>query len=111
MALEAFSEDQEKLLDQEVAAARQELDEAVRAAVQNVGRKISEVEERFRPERVLQKHPLAAGCAAVAIGFLYGTERSIKWLETLAIGIALGYAASAMRRDGLNGNSIRHHRV
>jgi hypothetical protein len=100
MPLEARSQDEAlQLIDQEVAAARQDLDEAVREVMRDVGRKIDQVEEQLSPARLLDEHPLTASCSAAAIGFLYGESRVRPFFETFAIGVALGYLIG-MRRGG-----------
>jgi hypothetical protein len=91
-------------VDQELEEARHDL----RDTLEQVHRKIEEVEARLRPQAILRSNPVALPLLAGLLGFFAGSDRHTRPLRWVAIGALLGAALAAAHRggdDGSNGTS------
>jgi len=94
--------------EEEISRNQDELDEArqdLRDTLTEVNAKVERAEQDFRPDHLVESHPVAACCMAGALGFLLGANVKSRGTGPIIVGAVLGFALS-MRSSRQGGGCI-----
>ena len=85
-------------IDLELEQAHRDL----RDMLEQVNRKVEQVEARFSPQAIIRSNTIALSLLAALLGFLAGSDERPQPFQWLAIGL-LGAAFAASRNSGSDG--------
>jgi hypothetical protein len=83
--------------EEEISKNQDELDEArqdLRDTLTEVNAKVERAGRDLRPEHFVESYPVAACCAAGALGFLLGANVKSRGTGPIIVGAVLGFALS-----------------
>jgi hypothetical protein len=88
-------------VDRELEQARQDL----RETLEQVNLKVEAVEARLRPQVILRSNPMALSLLAGVLGFFAGSDRKMRPLRWMAIGVVLGAVLAVTHQNSDNGSN------
>jgi hypothetical protein len=83
--------------EEQISKDQDERDDALqdlRETLTEVNAKVERAADEFRPEHLIQSHPVGASLAAVALGFLVGSIFNKRANGPVMIAVVLGFALS-----------------
>ena len=93
--------------EEQISKVREERDEAgqeLRHTLIEVTAKVEELEERLRPDRMIESSPIAAAALAGAVGFFLGSRAHPTVVGPVTFVALLGYAISKKFWDHQSGS-------
>jgi hypothetical protein len=93
--------------EEQISKVREERDDArqdLRNTLIEVSAKAEELEERLRPERMIENSPIAAAALAGAVGFFLGSGAHPTVVGPVTFVALLSYAISKKIRDHQSGS-------